>query len=252
MSYSAEVLADNPLGYYRLNETTGLVMADSSGNARNGSYAAPAGSPPSLGVPGLLETDTDLAASFNGTNDSAFVSGAAWMNTATFTAEALIKPSSLTAPRVFIARHDPGAAHLIFGVQASGALQLSVWTGGSFTTHVTAAGAIAAGTKYHVTGTVGGGLLKMYLDGDEAYSAAAGSVAVYSTAHLKIGYEHSGVNWFAGVIDEVAYYGTALPAERVQAHYTASIPAPPPPPPPTPPAAEYRFKPRFQPRGRRH
>ncbi len=37
-SYISEVLSDNPLGYYQLNETSGTTAIDSSGNGQDGTY----------------------------------------------------------------------------------------------------------------------------------------------------------------------------------------------------------------------
>lgn len=64
--YSVEVLSDNPVAFYRLNEAPGATMAlDSS---PNGNHATFAGSPtPSLGADGLTE-EADTAADFNGSS----------------------------------------------------------------------------------------------------------------------------------------------------------------------------------------
>ena len=53
MSYSAEVLADSPLGYWRLGETSGTTLSDSSGNTRHGAYYGA----PYLGRDSLLTSD---------------------------------------------------------------------------------------------------------------------------------------------------------------------------------------------------
>src|SRR5215831_14920886 len=64
-AYSSAVLADHPVAYYRLGETSGTTAVDSSGNGSNGTYVGGV----ALGQPGaLLPGDTDPAAGFNGSS----------------------------------------------------------------------------------------------------------------------------------------------------------------------------------------
>ncbi|MBI2606974.1 MAG: LamG domain-containing protein, partial [Deltaproteobacteria bacterium] len=51
-SYSQAVLADNPVGYWRLNETSGTSASDSSGNAQTGTYT----NSPTLGQTGAYSS----------------------------------------------------------------------------------------------------------------------------------------------------------------------------------------------------
>lgn len=39
MGYADEILADSPLVYWRLGESSGTAVTDSSGNGRDGFYA---------------------------------------------------------------------------------------------------------------------------------------------------------------------------------------------------------------------
>src|SRR5213593_2714324 len=68
-SYRASVLADHPVAYWRLNEATGAVMADASGNGNDGTYAGAV----TLGQPGALTSDGDTAVGFNPTGGAASV-----------------------------------------------------------------------------------------------------------------------------------------------------------------------------------
>lgn len=62
-SYRAEVMADNPVGYWRLGETSGFSAADDSGNSHPGSYS-PAGV--TFGVAGLIADAFDYQNAFFG------------------------------------------------------------------------------------------------------------------------------------------------------------------------------------------
>jgi len=64
--YDADLLKIQPaslIGYWPLDESSGLVAADKSGNARNGAYAGS----PTLGQPGIGDS-SNKAPSFSGTN----------------------------------------------------------------------------------------------------------------------------------------------------------------------------------------
>lgn len=59
MSYSSEVLADSPWGYWKLDESTGATTAtDSSGNARHGTYGVELLQQAAI-VPALADTSVD-------------------------------------------------------------------------------------------------------------------------------------------------------------------------------------------------
>ena len=66
--YRDEVLADNPISYWRLGETSGAVAADERG-INPGNYANGV----ILGVPGTIWNDGDRAASFDGLDDQVAV-----------------------------------------------------------------------------------------------------------------------------------------------------------------------------------
>ena len=70
-NYSTRVLADNPYGYWRLDESGGLTAVNlgSGGAAINGNYGqfSPPDGIPTLGVPGIPGAPTDTAAGFHGT-----------------------------------------------------------------------------------------------------------------------------------------------------------------------------------------
>src|SRR5207248_8254630 len=61
-AYSTTVLADGPVAYWRLGETAGTAIADSSGNGRTGTASGGV----TLGVPGALTGDPNTAVAFDG------------------------------------------------------------------------------------------------------------------------------------------------------------------------------------------
>lgn len=237
MSYSSEVLADAPLAYYRLGETSGTTMVDSSGNGRNGTYVGT----PALGSAGLLAGDADTAVDFDGVDDHGAVADAAWMDVNAFTAEAVFRADSTTGDRAILTHTDwsasnfdnttnPGRSwHLIVqGGQINVGLNFSA---GSAIYHDLKVGPVlAVGTTYHVALTWDGNIARLYLTGVEVWNSGTtfnGRTLRFANQPLKVGastgFNGSHLGLFDGRIDEAAVYGTALSAARIAAHYNASI-----------------------------
>lgn len=222
MSYSSEVLADSPLGYWRQGDATAATMTDSSGNGHHGiAYAGTV----TLGATGLLVGDSDTCADFTAGNGA--VNGAAWMSSPTaVTVEAIIKPDTVSGSSYnFIAVRDDnnGTGNLWWLVLKAG--KLTALCRGS---EVAGATTIVAGTTYHVAFTYDGTTAKLYVNGALDGSAARSGSMSTGNNDLLIGRWGSpgAPLYFDGKIDEVAYYGTALSGTRIAAHYTAATTSP--------------------------
>ncbi|HEY1119879.1 MAG TPA: LamG-like jellyroll fold domain-containing protein [Acidimicrobiales bacterium] len=218
MTYASEVLADSPVGYWKLDETSGTTAADSSGNGRDGTYN---GSPSlaSRALNGVLGAVSD----FDGTND--YVDLPAMPTAAARTIEAWAVFDALTAYAAIVGEGYSGSSpdvELGIGCGLSngstnleGAEFSGSWGGASGSAPSTA-------TLHHVVATHDGSTVRLYLDGTEV---ASGSKArINGSEHWLIGakldYPTSGP-YFNGAIGHVAIYSTALSSTRVAAHYTA-------------------------------
>jgi hypothetical protein len=202
------------------------VMADSSGNGRNGTY----GGSPTLGATGLVTGDTDKAVTFNGTSQQAQVPYGSWLNTSALTLEAIIKLTSVTGSYAILDRDGWNNPQTFSFQVVSGKLQLTFWLalGGPFT--CTGTTSLTAGTKYHVAAKFdpAASLATVLLNGvpDGTYSTAGGSAmqtAATTPLTVAAAYEPSAgggpyFSRFAGTMDEAAYYGTALSGTRIAAH----------------------------------
>lgn len=218
-TYPTEVAADLPLAYYRLGEGSGTALVDSSGNAHNGTYAGTA-----AWVSGLVGGDGNQAVRFNGTNTRGVVADAAWMRPGLLTAEAIITPSALAAGNhTIVARNSTAAAFYLRteGTTLAGAV---VPTTGGFT-RVTAVRTLEVGLAYHVALTWDGDRVVLYVNGaQDGVSQLSGSLITTAAADFTIGANAftTPSEFFAGTIDEVAYYGTPLSATRIAQHYSAT------------------------------
>lgn len=219
--YAAEVLADNPLGYWRLGETSGTVMTDASGNGRNGVYE----NGPGLGATGLLTGDSDKAVDFVGAGSTARgrVPFGSWMNVSSVTVEAVVN-LDVTTEQMIVER-DPqtgggGVRPWHFRVYLN--KFEFVLNGGAVTTSV---GTISAGTTYHLAATYDGVSAKLYINGALDTTVTWGGALSTSLTHpIWIGLSSFANIWpVNGRIDEVAVYPTTLSAGRIAAHYAAGI-----------------------------
>lgn len=212
-NYAAEVLADSPLAYWRLGEASGTTAADSTSNGRNGTYNGP-----TLGVPGAIG-DGNTAASFDGTNDNVTVPSTGLDAGNVFSVEAWVKGSKSTGDRTIVSRwHGASTQRWVVGVNsATGIVTVFVRTSGypsvSHTTDV------LDGAWHHVAFVRTGTQQVLYVDKVAASMSDSGTVQ--AGANLAIGSKVDNSEWWAGQVDEVAVYGTALSSTRVAAHYDA-------------------------------
>jgi uncharacterized repeat protein (TIGR01451 family) len=214
VGYSAQVLADSPLGYWRLDETSGTVAADSSGNGRNGTIDAGV----TLGAPALAG-GSGAAMSFTGTGPIVRVSGLG--------AAVLNGPAGQTLE--FWAEPDPADAEWIaVGLAPASADELQRYSDGQGywatfrTARLPGTPTRTSGAHHFVVSRQPGVGWKLYIDGTLVRSADAGTFAI--SADLRIGFGESQfpTRAFKGRIDEVAVYNSALSAARVLAHYLAA------------------------------
>ena len=107
MAYIDEVLADSPLVYWRLDETSGTTAADASGNARPGAHTGV-----TVGQPSLLGDGSGKSAAYNSTGYTR-ISHGAWVNVAQPTVEVRYKPTtaSLTGTKVLASVWSTGTGN---------------------------------------------------------------------------------------------------------------------------------------------
>ena len=213
--YVEQTLLTTPLRAYRLDEASGTVMTDISGNAQNGTYVGA----PTLGVAGSVSGDPDTASSFNGTSQRATfpVSGLPTGNA----------PWSLRIACKYSSAPASAAALLNFGTwgttKASPHIGMSTGGGvyaGTYSGDTAATSALSTGAWHHVVATWDGTTLRVYLDNVAGPTATPGTLSV-GTHGAAIGASESGAAWFGGTLDEAAVWGVCLTPAQIAADYTA-------------------------------
>jgi hypothetical protein len=211
-----------------MGEGSGTSLVDSSGNGHTQSNGYQGGV---TWVAGLLAGDSDLCADFNGSSQHAYCASAAWMNVATITAEALFQ-ADVSTGGVIVGRNDYWGGSLAswdIRLNASSKLVFRFWTTTAGPYEVVGATTIATLQTHHVAVTYDGTTARLYLDGAQDGSLAQAGSLRTGTASVGIAISNEvsqGTNRFNGRVDEVAYYGTALSATRVSAHYAAATATP--------------------------
>lgn len=209
--YSKQVLADKPVGYYRLDEPLGSAsVADSSGNGNDGTASAKVG----FGAPGAIAGNT--AAAFDGVSDVNLGDKFDFAGQVPMSVEAWLWPVADDSGFLGKGYYEQGLGYDGWFI-AEGSDDLQCIRGG--------AGVILtklSKTEYtHVVMTFDGLNLIVYLNGSKAKTTPTTTAVIEHPNPVQIGKVNE---WKSAVasIDEVALYDTALSAERVAAHFAAA------------------------------
>lgn len=220
------VLADNPFLYYPLDESNGTTAVDASGNGRDGTFQGTV----TKRVSGACIRDTGTAVTLNGTtgyiSTPSQVAGSntfslqTWFKTTTTQGGWLIgfgtsqTGLSTSGDRQLYLAND---GRLIFGVKPN-TVSKTIATTGSFND----------GAWHQVTASLSGAGMELYVDGSLAASNTTVTSGQATNGYWRIGYDNL-AGWasaptsrfFAGTLDNVAVYPSALSASTVLADYSA-------------------------------
>jgi len=231
--YSATILADNPLIYWRLgdaNKSDGATAANlgSLGAGGNGTYGGAVGNVTDAPIAG------DDAGSFGSTTASGSTGDGVRLSTTSFATNAFTVegwfrgPPSGGDPTLF--SYDAGNDNRIVVIEQGGTVRLFV-------------NALAGDTGYSmanildnqwhhvaVSWTASSSTANLYVDGQFSGSAATSGSAMPASGTFMVGQEQDGQGGgfadsqkFSGDIDEVAVYGAQLSGASIAAHYSAGV-----------------------------
>lgn len=237
VGYAAQVLADNPMGYWRLGERAKPTALD-SWSTNNGTYFGNE----TFGLSGALVRDQDTSVDFAGDGSSLVrVPYSSDLNGGrdpggSWTVECWVRPDfdaategGLFAVPVASVDLTQNRSGYFFLEQPDGwqfrlgnsSGYLSGWNGAAGSV----GGVAQANTWYQLVGQYDGtaGMGYVYVNGVQVKAAAVVGLQNNSAATFNIGDRGDGAP-FAGRVDEVAVYSGVLTAARVQAHYYAGQP----------------------------
>lgn len=222
--YSSVILADSPLGYWKLGESSGATAADSSGNARDGTYI----NSPTLAQTGLIAAESDTCVTFNGTTQYAEIAYGAWMNVASFSVSGLVNPTAADLTLVARRQTDDASrqAWQLRGQARSAVLANTL----NIREEPYAATSLAHnyGAIAHAATTFDSSIITTYRNGVITFRGELGfAVGQPSNTAIRIAATQSNIGGTAsefedGKIQHVAFFGSALSKARVQAQVTAA------------------------------
>ena len=210
LSYYDEVMADSPVLYLRLAETSGDPVNSGSATLGSSSYGSTTKAQASLcgdlGDYSVLANSSYVTAASSSTLIPA--NG--------FTMECLINPANVSGLKAIMSGPGSGRPYIRLSNNQIEFLRSQVALVGTFS------GTVSANTTAHLAVTVtAGGVTNFYLNG-----AASGTGSTFSsyptTQTVYAGREAALYDNFAGYLDEIAVYHTALSAGRIAAHAAAA------------------------------
>lgn len=224
--YAALVLADAPLLYWRLGEAQPPQAVDAAGD-HDGSYIGGV----TLGEPGALAGDADTAATFDGFDDLLEAGDVLdFPASAAFSLEAWVKPANpphdlpqcILAKQELVAGETTGYSVAVrYGEFAS--LYFSRDAG--IEDNVLYVAPLEIDVYSHVVATFDGFTLVLYVNGREVGALPSPLELGDNAAPLQLAVAPTSNDCvsFAGSIDEVAIYDTALYDTRVVQHYSVGM-----------------------------
>jgi len=205
-SYDSTVQQDNPVSYWKLNDS-GTTAADSA-DSNNGTYSGGF----THGEAGPVCGDT--ATSFNGSNGKVTVPDANNLDTDdTFTIEAWVKPSQLGITNGYASKGGSWQAFL------TSANQIRLYQSGVGTIATSTAAISDTTSWHHVVITKSGSSVHIYLDGVDVTGAVTNRTLQNTSGAFYIA---AGASYWHGAIADVALYNYALSAARVGTHHSAA------------------------------
>lgn len=215
LTYEQEVLADGPLAYWPLDESSGTDMLDGSANDRHGTYV----NGPTLGQPSIIPTTTDTAVRVDGTSQHGLVTAAAWNNLTDLTFEVVVEFEAVFVEGVAGKFGGSGSTY-VWGLKvAFGSLQADKWSSGG--TKVTIETPVEVDTPYHIAFTIEAGVAQsLYVNGVLKDSTEHGTLRS-SSQSVWLGREPGGA-YGQEILQGAALHGSALSAERILAHAEAA------------------------------
>jgi hypothetical protein len=230
--YSAAVLNDHPTAYWRLDESSGTTVGDTSGNGNTATYVNGV----TLGVAGAILNDPDTAAQFDGVGGHVEFTNVIGIGMGhDFTIEAWIKT---TAPSPTGFSQGYQGIGLVWsdvaGVANDWILaelnnKLAFFTGNPDDTIIGSTTLNDGNYHYIVATRVQGGAKNIYVDGVLEATGVTNNFQLADNHNIEVGGNTLDSRYLNGAMDDVAIYNTALTPSQIAAHFQAAHDHPPTP-----------------------
>lgn len=218
--YAAAVVADGAQSYWPLGEATGRTGYDWAGRSD-----LTLGTGVTTGQAGAVQGDADTAARFSGTSSGLAATTSAVAAPDTFTVEAWFATTTRLGGKVIgfgsKSSGTSGSYDRHVYLDSSGRLTFGVHAGSQQTIRTT--GSYNDGQYHHVVAQLSSAGMALYVDGELIGAKTGVTEGRAYRGYWRIGGDTTWGNngtWFAGTVDEVAVYPTALSADVVASHHS--------------------------------
>ncbi len=217
-AYADTVHADGAIDQWSFSETSGATAYDTAGTSD-----ATINSGVTRGVAGAIAGDGDTAFSFNGTSSGLVATKTTVPAPQQFSVEAWFSTTTTSGGKIVgFGSSNTGTSgsydrHVY--MDTAGRVSFGVRDAANYI--VTSPGAYNDGKWHHVVASMSNKGLALYLDGKVVGQRTSTTMASAYLGYWRIGGDSSwsGAAFLNGKIDEVAVYPTALPADRIAAHF---------------------------------
>jgi hypothetical protein len=220
-SYRDEVLADNPVAYWRLGETSGTTAVDEVGN-HNGTYqpnSSGVWTGGELGLPGAVAGNN--SALFRPVNAGrVIVPFSEELNNSRLTAEAWARRTSSPGSFGYFIARDSSQRVFLIGINTLHTIYAVVWNSSGTLRELNTSVPIELNEWTHLALVHDGTNVIVYKNGLEVARGSLTGDTRTGNNGIQIGARNNNEYW-PGEIDEVAFYATALSPTRIAAHYDA-------------------------------
>jgi hypothetical protein len=235
-SYSRAALSDSPIAYFRLDESSGPTMCDSSASANNGTYVSGV----HFGVPGAIAGDSAVAAVSPSSGVGTGGPGSGLTGDHSFTLEAWFRSTGTVQDQSLVNMGEAGEGNIAglstwtsdTGNGTSSQLALDLYVGVANASSLPIWNTRTVGVnlwdgRWHylaITYSAAADKVTGYVDGHDLGALTPVTAINLSASQIRVGYWiDTAVNQdVTGDLDEVAVYPTALSPARIQAHFLAS------------------------------
>lgn len=239
--YDAEILVDNPAGYWKLDETLGTTCLDSSGNARHGTNFGAA-----IGQPSLV-TDGGTAYSLDGSGDFLTMGPNFGLGFTSYLFEGWFNFSAIRNQMTLVTKWGRTTADqltLFCWFNATGTINFQAQTfgAGGGVKSMNSSQVFSTGQRYYIGLQVDGRVpslpvMNIYVNGVlNATANVSGTLRVGNTYEaLSVGAKvvmepgpteadmSPSTRYGAFKCDNLAFYTTYVSPARIAAHYAAGI-----------------------------
>ena len=217
--YAQTILADDPIGYWRLDETAGAAsVADASGSGHVGI----ASSGVNFGQSGPM-ADGHTTALFDGSTGAVEVPHATSMNAEALTWEAWVNvPAIAGSFRRVLGKGGTNDVFSLWVEPNSTQVTLYFTTSGGRQSVTLPATIVGAGWA-HVAFTYDATGWHAYVNGVEATSGPATGTLLSNIDPLIFGRDHTSQSWYGGQLGDVALYSYALNADQIAHHFAQRL-----------------------------